>query len=251
METNYIHEDVPGGVPVKMWTRGVPVEDAGQAPADQRRAPADRLQAHRGDARRALRHRRDRRLGDSDAQGHHPGRGGRGHRLRHDRREDHAARRRPARQPGAAALGDRARGAARPQAGRARPGRVEQGAGLGEHGLGAARARVHRAVPRLPEAGEDQPHPAPGHAGHRATTSSRSASTKQGFVWFMLHSGSRGVGNFIGTMFIELAKQDAMRNNVQPARPRPGVLRGRRAPLRRLRARGRLGAEVRAPSTAR
>jgi tRNA-splicing ligase RtcB (3'-phosphate/5'-hydroxy nucleic acid ligase) len=30
-------------------------------------------------------------------------------------------------------------------------------------------------------------------------------------VWFMLHSGSRGVGNFIGTMFIELAKLDAMR----------------------------------------
>ncbi len=35
-----------------------------------------------------------------------------------------------------------------------------------------------------------------------------------GSVWFMLHSGSRGVGNAIGTMFIELAKQDAMRNNV-------------------------------------
>jgi tRNA-splicing ligase RtcB len=34
-----------------------------------------------------------------------------------------------------------------------------------------------------------------------------------GAVWFMLHSGSRGVGNFIGTMFIELAKQDAMRHN--------------------------------------
>jgi len=28
METNYIHEDVGGGVPLKMWTRGVPVEDA-------------------------------------------------------------------------------------------------------------------------------------------------------------------------------------------------------------------------------
>src|SRR5213083_735996 len=26
-ESNYIHEDVPGGVPVKMWTRGVPIED--------------------------------------------------------------------------------------------------------------------------------------------------------------------------------------------------------------------------------
>jgi tRNA-splicing ligase RtcB (3'-phosphate/5'-hydroxy nucleic acid ligase) len=34
-----------------------------------------------------------------------------------------------------------------------------------------------------------------------------------GSVWFMLHSGSRGVGNLIGTMFIELAKQDALRNN--------------------------------------
>ena len=29
-----------------------------------------------------------------------------------------------------------------------------------------------------------------------------------GFVWFMLHSGSRGVGNAIGSYFIELAKQD-------------------------------------------
>jgi tRNA-splicing ligase RtcB len=27
-------------------------------------------------------------------------------------------------------------------------------------------------------------------------------------VWFMLHSGSRGVGNRFGTFFIELAKQD-------------------------------------------
>jgi tRNA-splicing ligase RtcB len=36
---------------------------------------------------------------------------------------------------------------------------------------------------------------------------------EQGFVWFMLHSGSRGVGNAIGTMFIELAKRDALRNN--------------------------------------
>ncbi len=37
---------------------------------------------------------------------------------------------------------------------------------------------------------------------------------EEGFVWFMLHSGSRGVGNAIGTMFIELAKQDALRNNM-------------------------------------
>jgi tRNA-splicing ligase RtcB len=36
---------------------------------------------------------------------------------------------------------------------------------------------------------------------------------EEGHVWFMLHSGSRGVGNAIGTMFIELAKQDALRHN--------------------------------------
>lgn len=33
-------------------------------------------------------------------------------------------------------------------------------------------------------------------------------------VWLMLHSGSRGVGNAIGSLFIELAKKDAMRNDV-------------------------------------
>jgi len=36
---------------------------------------------------------------------------------------------------------------------------------------------------------------------------------EDGFVWLMLHSGSRGVGNAIGTHFIELAKKDALRNN--------------------------------------
>ena len=34
-------------------------------------------------------------------------------------------------------------------------------------------------------------------------------------VWVMLHSGSRGIGNAIGTYFIELAKKDFQRNNVQ------------------------------------
>jgi tRNA-splicing ligase RtcB len=33
-------------------------------------------------------------------------------------------------------------------------------------------------------------------------------------VWFLLHSGSRGVGNRIGTYFIELAKQDMRRTHV-------------------------------------
>ena len=34
-------------------------------------------------------------------------------------------------------------------------------------------------------------------------------------VWVMLHSGSRGIGNAIGTYFIELAKKDAERNSSQ------------------------------------
>ena len=35
-----------------------------------------------------------------------------------------------------------------------------------------------------------------------------------GHVWAMLHSGSRGIGNAIGSYFIELAKKDAEKNNV-------------------------------------
>ena len=34
-------------------------------------------------------------------------------------------------------------------------------------------------------------------------------------VWIMLHSGSRGIGNAIGTYFIELARRDAERQQVQ------------------------------------
>jgi tRNA-splicing ligase RtcB len=37
---------------------------------------------------------------------------------------------------------------------------------------------------------------------------------EDGFVWLMLHSGSRGVGNAIGTHFIELARQDMRRHMV-------------------------------------
>jgi tRNA-splicing ligase RtcB len=34
-------------------------------------------------------------------------------------------------------------------------------------------------------------------------------------VWVMLHSGSRGIGNAIGSYFIELAKKDLQRTNIQ------------------------------------
>src|SRR6185295_16172174 len=38
---------------------------------------------------------------------------------------------------------------------------------------------------------------------------------EEGRVWAMLHSGSRGIGNAIGTYFIELAKKDSERNQLQ------------------------------------
>lgn len=37
---------------------------------------------------------------------------------------------------------------------------------------------------------------------------------EEGAVWIMLHSGSRGVGNAIGTHFIELARQDMRRHQI-------------------------------------
>jgi tRNA-splicing ligase RtcB len=37
---------------------------------------------------------------------------------------------------------------------------------------------------------------------------------EEGHAWVMLHSGSRGIGNAIGTYFIELAKKDFERNHI-------------------------------------
>ena len=62
-------------------------------------------------------------------------------------------------------------------------------------------------------------HPAVGHSNHR--THLGTLGTGNHFievcldeadrVWFLLHSGSRGVGNRIGSYFIELAKKDMRR----------------------------------------
>ena len=48
-------------------------------------------------------------------------------------------------------------------------------------------------------------------------------------VWVMLHSGSRGIGNVMGRYFIERARRELERSDVQPAGPRPRVVQ-RRAP---------------------
>jgi tRNA-splicing ligase RtcB len=146
-------------------------------------------------------------------QGDHPGRGGRGHRLRHDRLQDHADGRKTCRTTWPAAFGHRARGAAWPLAGQPRPGR------LGQKAPGAVNTAWAQLEPEFTELCRDYPKLAKtNHIQHLGTLGTGNhfievCLDEAGFVWFMLHSGSRGVGNFIGTMFIELAKQDAMRNN--------------------------------------
>ena len=210
MQPQHLHEDVAGGVPMKMWTRGVPVEDEAKRQLAQRRAPAHRLHARRGDAGRALRHRRDRRLGDPDPQGHHPGGGRRRHRLRHDRGAHHADRRRPAGQAGAAARGDRARRAARPL----RPWRsatTAPGTKLPrprEHGVDRSWSRdFTRAVrDKHPSWPTTQPHRSTSARSARGNHFIEVCLDEARRVWVMLHSGSRGVGNRIGTYFIELAQ---------------------------------------------
>ena len=64
----------------------------------------------------------------------------------------------------------------------------------------ARRRATRRSSTSTRSIGERQRRQSPRHARHAATTSSRSASTRRDRVWFMLHSGSRGVGNRIGTL---------------------------------------------------
>ena len=82
----------------------------------------------------------------------------------------------------------------------------------GDYALACAGAALRRDPAEAPEAG--QAASAPGIIWARsapATTSSSFASTRTDHVWVMLHSGSRGVGNRIGSYFIELAKKDMRR----------------------------------------
>ena len=154
-ETNYEVMNVEGGRHVKMWTQRRAGGRAGEAAAREHRAYAVRALAPGRDAGRARRQGRDRGLGDRDQGRDHPGGGGRGHRLRHDGRADHAQGERSAGIAGEAARAHRARRAAwigdgsRPRA----PGFLGQHAGLGAYALGRARgaSRRHRREVPAPE----------------------------------------------------------------------------------------------------
>lgn len=212
METNYIEEDTPGGVPVKMWTRGVPVEDeARRQLINAARLPvvfkhiAAMPDVHFG-------------IGATvgsviptikaiipAAVGVDIGCGMMACKttLTAEDLPDNLGPLRAAIER--AVPHGRAPGNRDPGAWQKVPGSVD-----------TAWAQLE---PEFTELCRDYPKIAKtNNRNHLGTLGTGNhfievCLDEQGAVWFMLHSGSRGVGNFIGTMFIELAKQDAMRNN--------------------------------------
>ena len=213
METNYIQEDTPGGVPVKMWTRGVPVEDeARRQLTNAARLPvvfkhiAAMPDVHFGIGAtigsviptiRAI---------IPAAVGVDIGCGMMACKTTLTAADlpDNLAPLRAAIER--AVPHGRAPGSRDPGAWQKLPGSVE-----------TAWAQLE---PEFTELCRDYPKIAKtNNRNHLGTLGTGNhfievCLDEQGAVWFMLHSGSRGVGNFIGTMFIELAKQDAVRNNV-------------------------------------
>ncbi len=211
MQTQYIHEDVPGGVPLKMWTRGVPVEDAA------------RRQLHNA-ARLPIVFRHIAAMPDVHfgigatvgsviptikaiipaAVGVDIGCGMIACKTTltaHDLPDN---------------LGPLRSAIERAVPHGRQPGNRDPGAWQKPpDSVNAAWSQLEptftelcRAYPKLAKTNHIQ------HLGTLGTGNHfiEACLDEADFVWFMLHSGSRGVGNFIGTMFIELARQDAMRH---------------------------------------
>jgi tRNA-splicing ligase RtcB len=210
MDENYIHEDVGGGVPLKMWVRGVPVEDAAKRQLhNAARLPivfrhiAAMPDVHYG-------------IGATvgsviptvnaiipAAVGVDIGCGMIASRttLTAEDLPDHLGPLRSAIER--AVPHGRHPGARDPGAWQSPPGSVNTAWAQLEPDF---KALCHD-YPKLEKTNHIQ------HLGTLGTGNHfiEVCLDEEGFVWFMLHSGSRGVGNAIGTMFIELAKQDALR----------------------------------------
>jgi len=209
-EHNYIEEDVPGGVPLKMWTQGVPVEDA----ARRQLANAARLPI----VFRHIAAMPDVHLGIGAtvgsviptvkaiipaAVGVDIGCGMMAAKttLRAEDLPDNLAPLRSAIER--AVPHGRAPGSRDPGAWQKTPGAVDTAWAQLEPEF----REIVRDHPKLEKTNHHQHLGTLGSGNHFIEV----CLDEEGFVWFMLHSGSRGVGNAIGTMFIELAKQDAMR----------------------------------------
>lgn len=211
-QNNYIEEDVPGGVPVKMWTQGVPVEDeAKRQLANAARLPivfkhiAAMPDVHLGIGATVGSVIPTKKAIIPAAVGVDIGCGMIACKttLRADDLPDNLGPLRAAIER--AVPHGRVPGARDPGAWGKVPGAVD-----------TAWAQLE---PEFTELCRDYPKlEKTNHRNHLGTLGTGNhfievCLDEQGSVWFMLHSGSRGVGNAIGTMFIELAKQDALRNN--------------------------------------
>ena len=244
METNYIHEDVPGGVPIKMWTRGVPVEDeAKRQLTNAARLPivfkhiAAMPDVHFGIGATVGSVIPTLKAIIPAAVGVDIGCGMMACKttLTAEDLPDNLAPLRSAIER--AVPHGRAPGARDPGAWSKVPGSVDTAWAQLEPDF----TELCRDYPKLEKTNNRI------HLGTLGTGNHfiEVCLDEEGCVWFMLHSGSRGVGNAIGTMFIELAKQDALRHNANlPDRDLAYFEEGS-ALLRRLRARRGLGAAVR------
>ena len=212
MKINYIEEQTPGGVPIKMWTRGVPVEDgARQQLTNVARLPilfkhlAVMPDVHWGNGATVGSIIATHKAIIPAAVGVDIGCGMMAAKttLRAEDLPDNLSPLRSAIER--AVPHGRTPGSRDPGAWHKVPGSVD-----------TAWAALE---PEFTELCKDYPKiEKTNHRNHLGTLGSGNhfvevCLDEAGFVWFMLHSGSRGVGNFIGTMFIELAKQDALRNN--------------------------------------
>jgi tRNA-splicing ligase RtcB len=212
METNYIHEDIPGGVPIKMWTRGVPVEDE----AKRQLTNAARLPivfkhiaampdvhfgigATVGSVIPTLKAIIPAAVGVDIGCGMMAAKTT----LTAEDLPDNLAPLRSAIER--AVPHGRAPKGRDPGAWSKVPGSVDSAWAQLEPDF----SELTRDYPKLEKTNNRI------HLGTLGTGNHfiEVCLDEEGFVWFMLHSGSRGVGNAIGTMFIELAKQDALRHN--------------------------------------
>jgi tRNA-splicing ligase RtcB len=210
VETNYEHEEVAGGVPLKMWTRGVPVEDeAKRQLTNAARLPivfkhiAAMPDVHYGIGATVGSVMATTRAIIPAAVGVDIGCGMIASKttLKAADLPDNLAPLREAIER--AVPHGRTPGARDPGAWQKPPGAVNTAWAQLEPEF----TELCRDYPKLEKTNHIQ------HLGTLGTGNHfiEVCLDEEQSVWFMLHSGSRGVGNAIGTMFIELAKQDAMR----------------------------------------
>jgi tRNA-splicing ligase RtcB len=213
MDSLALHEDIPGGVPLKLWTRGVPVEDeARRQLAHAARLPivfhhiAAMPDVHVGIGATVGSVMATVKAIIPAAVGVDIGCGMMAARttLRAEDLPDNLGPLRSAIE--SAVPHGRVPGARDPGAWQAVPADVDEAWATLAPGFDAL-CRDHPTLVRTNQRT---------HLGTLGTGNHfiEVCLDEEGAVWLMLHSGSRGVGNAIGTLFITLAREEALRHDV-------------------------------------